>query len=104
MSRKILLFHTLPSKKTINHFSHFQYDIRRTQQKSPSFSKLVTGLSQQQPGINQIREYEKNIHEIHIPTQRKRSEMMKMMVSWNRREEDFEDIVCYVLYLIVGVL
>ena len=40
---------------------------------------------------------------------------MKMMVSWkrsnNRREEDceekeslFEDIVCYILYLIVGCL
>ena len=82
------------AKKTTNHFSHFQYHIRRTQQKSPSFSKLVTGLSQQQPGINHIREYEKNIHETHIPTQRKLSEMMKMMVSWNRRRFWTHRVLC----------
>ena len=54
-----------------------------------------------------------NTHETHIPIKRERLEIMNMMVSWklfnNRIEGDFEeessfeDIVCYVLYLIVGV-
>ena len=42
------------------------------------------------------------------PKRRKRLEIMKMMISWKQKifEEKslFEDIVCYVLYLIVGVL
>ena len=49
-------------------------------------------------------------HTMTINYPRKRPEIMKMMVSWNRTERDFEeeslfeDNVCYILYLIVGVL
>ena len=53
-------------------------------------------------------------HETHIPIQRERPEIMKMTVSWKRfnktiegdfeEESLFEDIVRYVLYLIVGVI
>ena len=63
------------------------------------------------PRINHIRRYERNITwTTHIPIQRKRLEIMKMMVSWKRfntrteKESLFEDIVCYILSLIVGVL
>ena len=39
------------------------------------------------------------------PIRRKRLEIMKMMISWKTEEESlFEDIVCYVLYLIVSVI
>ena len=54
------------------------------------------------------------IHETHIPIQRKLSEIMKMTVSWKRfndrkegyfeEESLFEEIVCSILYLILGVL
>ena len=62
-------------------------------------------ISHEQPTIK---------HETDIPIQRKRLEIMKMMVSWKRfnnrteggfeEESLFEDIVCYVLYLIVSVI
>ena len=82
-------------------FHIFQFHIRRTQQIS---HWTITAVL---PRINHIRRYEKI-----IPTQRKGAEIM---VSWkrsnNKTEEDceeeeslFEDIVWYILFLIVGVL
>ena len=41
------------------------------------------------------------------PIRRERLEIMEMMVSWKQKffEEEslYEDIVCYILYVIVGV-
>ena len=98
----------LLSRKPPTIFHFFQFHIRRTQQ-IPHWT-ITTAL----PRINHIRRYEKNIthDDYQLSTeliQRKRLEIMKMTVSWNRTERDFEeesffeDIVCYILYLIVGV-
>ena len=115
MSIKLLLYTiTVPrqkksTQKPPNILHIFQFNARRTQQIS---HWTITTAS---AGINYIRRYEKNItHDDYQlstkPIHRKRLEIMKMMVSWNRTEGDFEeeslfeDIVCYVLYLIVGVI
>ena len=98
------------SRKTTTIFHVFQIHIRRTQ--PISHWTLTTAL----PRSSHIRRYEKNITHDDAqlsmkPIRQKRLEIMKRMVSWNRTEEDceeeeslFEDIVCYILSLIVGVL
>ena len=87
-------------------FTFFHFHIRRTQQ--------ISHWTITAPRINHIRRYEKNIthddYQLYTkPIRRKRLEIMKTMVSWKQKEifeEEslFEAIVCYVLYLIVGVL
>ena len=117
MKRKNITYKfTVARQKTTNHFFHiFQSHIRRTQQNHhfpPNSHWTITAAL---PRINHIRRYEKNItHDDYQlstkPIQRKRLEIMKMTVSWNRTEGDFdeeslfEDIVCYILYLIMGVI
>ena len=71
MSRKIIRIKLLLLGKKINTettheffkkpptiFHIFQFHIRRTQQKSPSFSKFTVAAL---PRVNHIRRYEKNI-------------------------------------------
>ena len=110
MSRKILRCKAKTSTKTKppTIFHIFQFHIRRTEQIS-HWTITATAL----PRTKHIRRYEKKItHDDYQlstkPIQRKRLKIMKMMVSWKRKifweESLFEDIVCYILYLIVGVL
>ena len=107
-------------KKTTNNFFTFfnlLSDVHNENHHLPPSSHwtITTAL----PRINHTPRYEKNIthDDYQLPTkpiQRKRLEIMNMTVSWkrfnNRTEGDFEeeclveDIVCYILYLIVGVL
>ena len=89
-------------------FQIFQFHIGCTQQ-IPHWTITAT-----LPRINLIQRYERNItHDDYQlstkPIQQKRLEIMKMMVSLKQKEtfeeeSFFENIVCYVLYLIVGVL
>ena len=87
----------------------FDFHIRRTQQ-FPHWT-MTAAL----PRINHIRRYEKDIthDDYQLSTKlirRKQLEIMKMIVSWNRTEGYFEeeslieDIMCFFLFLIIGVL
>ena len=121
--------HEFFKRKPPTIFNTFQFHIRRTQQNHhfPLNSHWTTQqnhhfplnshwtITTALPRINHIQRYEKNItHDDYQlstkPIERKRPEIMKMMVSRNRTEGDFEeetlfgDIVCFILYLIVGVL
>ena len=99
----------LLGRKPLTNFSHFSIAHQKYRAKSPSSSKFTLDYHSTLPRIDHIRRYEKNIiWTTRIPIQRKLLKIMHMMVSWKQKifkeESLFEDIVCYVLYLIVGVL
>ena len=112
MSRKKLLFTRCYAKNQHrnNHFSHFPMSQQTYTTKISIFLQIHIGLSQQQ----HHPENKRRISHGQPTITRKRPEIMEMMVSWkrftNRTERDFEeeslfeDIICYDLYLIVGVI
>ena len=98
----------LLGRKPPNIFSHFSIAHQKYTLKSPSSSKFTLDYHSTLPRIDHIRRYEKNITwTIRIPIHWKLLKIMIMMVSWKQKifEEEslFEDIVCYVLFMIVGV-
>ena len=90
------------SRKPPSFFHIFQFLIRRIQQ--ISHWTITAAL----PRINHIRRYEKNIthddDQLSMkPIRRKRLEIMETEAEFEEKESLFEDIVCYILYLIFGV-
>ena len=98
-------------------FFNFTSDVHNKNHQLPPNSQWI--ITTALPRIDHIQRYEKNTtHDDYQlstkPLQRKSLEIIKTTVSWklfnNRIEGEFEeeslfeDIVCFVLYLIVGVI